>query len=300
MVYDRRSVLELLGAGAIGSTTVGMSSANGSDDQQNNSYHIETGEHAQVGNGQIETFGVTKDNNPISIGVRFTPNMLNDLPKEPTDGKYDHPGNTAPCCGHETTLDFPRNIENVTNFRWFMLNWNPEGHPPPEVYTDPHFDLHFYLMDPDKRSEIVNGTCGDHYTAVTCETLGRGMMSLRGELKPPDYVTQGFVEPGMGDHRVDLTAPEWNGKQFTHTFLYGAYDGEVIFFEPMITKAFFENMNANFLETRYKEVRTLIKMPNLFSESGWYPTEYVIRYLPDDDMYLVSLESFKEFSSPES
>lgn len=301
MGYDRRSVLQLLGAGTIGSTAMGTSS---SKNLENNSgekgaYEINTGEHAQVGNGKIETFLVTESNEPAALGVRFNADMLNGLPQEPTDGKYDNPGNTAPCCGHETVLDFPDDTGNTLNFQWFMLNWNPEGHPPPEVYTDPHFDLHFYLMDHNKRPEIVNGTCKDHYTAVTCKTLGRGMMPVPAELNPPDYVTQGFVEPGMGDHRVDLTAPEWNGKQFTHTFLYGAYDGQITFFEPMITKAFFESMNPSFLQDHYREVRSSIKLPNYFSEPGWYPTEYVVRYLYGEEMYLVSLESFTKFDSPD-
>ena len=48
----------------------------------------------------------------------------------------------------------------------------------------------------------------------------------------------------MGAHWLDITSPELNQenpKSFTQTFIYGSYDGKVIFMEPMITKAFMDS-----------------------------------------------------------
>ncbi len=43
----------------------------------------------------------------------------------------------------------------------------------------------------------------------------------------------------MGNHLLDSTAPEQQNppKTFTHTFIYGANGGSIIFLEPMITRA---------------------------------------------------------------
>ncbi len=47
--------------------------------------------------------------------------------------------------------------------------------------------------------------------------------------------------PQMGAHWVDVTSPELNGSTFAQTFIYGSYDGQVNFYEPMITLDFLKN-----------------------------------------------------------
>ncbi|WP_231186465.1 hypothetical protein [Haladaptatus sp. DYF46] len=247
------------------------------------------GRSVAVGNGTIRTFVThTGSERPLSVGVQFTADTLEGLPTAPTDGKWDVPDGKAPCCGHETVLEFPTSDVPIP-FRWFMLNWNPAGHPPPDVYAVPHFDFHFYLMPRAKRSEIRNGNCPRAETAVTCETLRRGTEPLPPRQRPPDYESLGAVEPGMGNHLMDLTAPEFNDDPFTHTFLWGTFDGEVIFFEPMITRSFLRGFCT--------ETRKPIKMPPTFPNAGWYPTAYAIRHSSAHDVFSVSLESFRWFGS---
>lgn len=125
----------------------------------------------------------------------------------------------------------------------------------------------------------------------------------------------------MGEHLLDSTAPEFNGDEFSHTFVYGMYDtsidpetpdrvaedvplgpggeeidvpvygeggeGELIFTESMITKAFLEEQN--------EEVNAAIGTPEVFAEAGYYPTAYAVRYHGDEDAYTITLESFEEF-----
>src|SRR5690606_13576313 len=50
--------------------------------------------------------------------------------------------------------------------------------------------------------------------------------------------------PRMGLHWLDPASPELNGQPFTTTFLYGSWDGAVIFVEPMVTLAFLESRPA--------------------------------------------------------
>jgi hypothetical protein len=42
-----------------------------------------------------------------------------------------------------------------------VINWMPEGHPSPMVYTVPHFDFHFYMIPNAERLNIVLGGCRD-------------------------------------------------------------------------------------------------------------------------------------------
>jgi hypothetical protein len=58
---------------------------------------------------------------------------------------------------------------------------------------------------------------------------------------PPEVV----AVPMMGMHWLDVRSPELQGmlgnpaayKPFTSTFIYGAWDGQLIFMEPMITRS---------------------------------------------------------------
>ena len=87
----------------------------------------------------------------------------------------------------------------------------------------------------------------------------------------------------MGNHLIDSTSPEFGKppEKFTHTWIFGAYDGHITFYEPMITHEFFMN--------RPKEC-VPIKQPQAWEQAGYYPTYYCIRYLHNRDEYTVSLE----------
>jgi len=120
---------------------------------------------------------------------------------------------------------------------------------------------------------------------------GTGADSLRLVRQPPtdymapDYINPpGSAEPRMGNHWVDATAPELNGGSFTYTFIYGTYDGQVTFWEPMITNAF--------LATRPNATAN-IKQPQRYAERGRsYPTRYTIRYDAAALEYHITLEGF--------
>ncbi|NJW55404.1 hypothetical protein, partial [Salinimicrobium oceani] len=62
---------------------------------------------------------------------------------------------------------------------------------------------------------------------------------------PETYFTADPVEmvPYMGVHWLDSSSPEipFNQGNFTHTFIYGTYNSEVVFLEPMITVDYLRN-----------------------------------------------------------
>jgi hypothetical protein len=88
----------------------------------------------------------------------------------------------------------------------------------------------------------------------------------------------------MGNHLLDSQSPELKDSlPFTRTFIYGAYEGELIFWEPMITLDMLK-------QTRYS--CWAISQPDGFRKAGYYPTQYCVR---EDQRggRTVSLEGFR-------
>lgn len=136
---------------------------------------------------------------------------------------------------------------SIFNHVW--LNWNPDGHPPTGIYNKPHFDLHYYMVSPEERSNYLD--------------LAKLDATLTANYLPANYVGVDPV-PTMGKHYVDVTSPELNGQPFTQTFILGSYDSKLVFLEPMIT--------LDFLKTTTNFERAL-PQPAKFQKSGYYPTK---------------------------
>lgn len=282
----RRTYLAALGAGtAISASGLGRAAVGGGSERSRatpalaDEYHeVEWGESAAVGDGEARTFvGTDEAGDPAAVGVWFDASALSGLPDEHT----------------ETVLAFPDTAE-TTNFTFLLLNWNPHGHEPPGIYDLPHFDFHFYFTPegPAHLDEIEAGSCEDAPVPVnvTCETFERATRPVPPSQQPPDYQSFGAVVPRMGDHLTDPTGLEFTGATFTHTLIWGAFDGRLTFVEPMITNALFEELASD-----GDEIQTPVKMPDAFPEAGPYPTRYDISYHPDEDAYSVSFEAFEAF-----
>ena len=221
-----------------------------------------TGEAKRVGNGVAYSW-VTLDEKgkPSSLGVTLTETALEGLVQTQPEGKL----------GPEYMLMVPKEAMK-TGFQHISLGWNPLGHEPPGIYDKAHFDFHFYMITPEDREKIT--ATGDDI--ATCRKV------VPAAFAPVGYVyAPGTEVPMMGGHWVDPKAPELNGKPFDKTFLYGSYDGKMIHFEPMITKAYLET-KPNFDEA--------IQVPASYLKSAYYPTRYRIRHDPVRREYTVSLE----------
>lgn len=225
-----------------------------------------------MGEGTIRSWiRLDENDNPQALGVTFTEEALTGLPASLTPG----------IIWKEFLVDLPAEAKEKTPFDHFGVNWNPEGHIPEKIYGVPHFDVHLYMITPEKRDQIT--------------FRGEGMDKI--QKKPPAaYLPEGYIyakngeEPGMGAHWVDSGAPELQGEPFTHTFIYGSYNGEVIFQEPMVTKEFLE---------RRPDTTVQIKQPEKYPGRGYYPTTYSIRYNEDGGEYAVALGGMKHRSSEE-
>jgi hypothetical protein len=220
------------------------------------------GETKPLGKGQVRSW-VTLDSsgNPTAIGLTFGEAALSNLPTEPPPGAE----------GTEISVALPSQASS-TAFNHVGLWWNPHGHPPAKIYDVAHFDFHFYMITEQERNGIT----------VQGDDVARSNKQPAAEFVPEGYIyIPDSAIPRMGAHWVNPLSTELNGQAFTKTFLYGSYNGQLIFGEPMITKAF--------LETK-TNVTEPIKLPAKYARHAYYPTKYSIRYDPIKREYTVALE----------
>jgi hypothetical protein len=154
------------------------------------------------------------------------------------------------------------------------LNWQPEGHPPPRVYTHPHFDVHFYLISRAERDQI---------TPADPEYEAKIAAQPSAEETPPRYAPDPEGVPRMGTHWTNIDSHEFHGSTFTNTMVYGFYDAKMVFIEPMVTRAF--------LLSRPDDTKT-IQVPERYPARGRYPRAYTVRYDATTDNYRVELHTF--------
>ena len=221
------------------------------------------GPSIDMGEGRAHVF-ITLDANgkPSVIGVKMTETALLGLPAEPPPGAD----------GWEYLLALPKEAAS-SGYNHVVIDWNPKGHIPIGIYDTPHFDFHFYLISAEQREKIT----------AKGEDLAKAHKAPAQELMPEGYVLpEGTEVPRMGAHAIDTTAPEFNKLQFAKTFIYGFYDGQMIFVEPMMTKAF--------LATK-PNTTDQIKLPKAYSKHAYYPTIYNVKYNATQREYEVSLGS---------
>jgi hypothetical protein len=207
----------------------------------NNNTTTYYGPVVQMGNGQIRSFGVLdkQTNAPVSIGMEITQGALNNLPGGTEETSY--------------AIALHPTVASTSVFTHLVADWNPNGHQP-GPYLLPHFDCHFYMISQATRLDIT----ADDPKSVAPIPAG---------YLPDYYIGPLGPEPQMGGHCVDVTSPELNGSIFTHTFIYGAYDSKVAFYEPMVTRDYLLNGAGGTFN---------IKQPAKFSKAGYYPTKYSI------------------------
>lgn len=209
---------------------------------------------------------------PLSLGVALSEGALTALPQTPLPGGGMSAANLI--------LALPSEAK-ATGFDHVMLDWNPMGHEPDMVYTLPHFDFHFYTVSEAAQMAILP-TDPDYATKL--DKLPAEAYRPAGNIKLPGGV------PMMGAHWVDPTSPELlpppNNKTFTRTFLYGSYDGHMIFFEPMITKVHIESLKS----APGNLVTAQIKLPASYEKAGYYPTQYTLQWDGTMKEYRISLD----------
>lgn len=225
-----------------------------------------------VGGGTARSYVVLAANAPTEMGVALSEAALADLPTGKEPGGIVMPDGLVM---YEHVLAMPEG--NPTPYRHILLDWNPGGHEPPGVYDLPHFDFHFYTTTEAERRAI--DPSDPEFQAKAERFPAAGYL-------PSGYITPRPVVavPGMGVHWVDADAPELNGETFTQTFIYGTWDGQTTFVEPMITRAFLEGK---------PDFRAPVAAPERYPSAGYYPRAYRIYWDEGAREYRVSLADFE-------
>jgi Domain of unknown function (DUF5602) len=211
-----------------------------------------------LGNGTVRTYVELDDaGNATEVGVILSEGALANLPGETT----------------EYVLPLPAEAE-TTAITHIGLNWQSHGHAPPAIYSTPHFDVHAYVITPQERQ------------AITATNLETSYETPSPELIPAGYVlAPDSAEPLQGAHWIDPTAREFHGEPhgFDHTLIYGFYNGEMTFIEPMVTLAFLQSQQA---------FEGSVAVPQRYARTGSYPTAYRIAYNEATGEHIIALTEF--------
>ncbi|MDB5012787.1 MAG: hypothetical protein JWQ25_989 [Daejeonella sp.] len=222
----------------------------------NEESEIHYGPAVAIGNKEAKAWvSVNAKGDPIAIGVSLPGDAILNLDSEPKI----------------FTLHLPLDVK-VAPYDHIDLNWNPVGHPPMDIYTTPHFDLHFYMICEQDQAKIEGQLPPYMDPAPALKYI------------PEAYVQGPGVEPEMGCHWVDVLSPEFNGKSFTRTMIWGTHSGKVIFFEPMFTLAY--------LKTKPEEIIPM-RQPASFEKSGFYAQNYSFKYDENHQRYIIALTDLR-------
>jgi hypothetical protein len=202
-----------------------------------------------MGDGTARTFvKVDGSGQPVEYGVRISAAALQGLDEH-----------------EEKNIVLPLPEVNGL-FKTVHLGWNPHGHPPLDIYTLPHFDVHFYTIDDATREAIPGGP-----DATATKTPAAGFLAS-------DYALDPVSVPAMGTHATDQLSGEFNGGTFDKTYIYGYYDGKIAFLEPMLTR--------DYLLTSPNVDQTL-RLPAKVATAGRYPQTMSIRTEASGDRVIV-------------
>lgn len=215
---------------------------------------------------------------PTGAGIEISDAALANLPS-PSEVENQPPeyctGNaTAPGCFPRNDIIFLNGADQLgayNPFAVYQFDWNPEGHIPDGVYNVPHFDFHAYLVPQDDVIGILPGPC----SFLAPENFTAAHQPLPNGCFPSGYTNMvGATTPMMGNHLLDLSGPEFieGSAAFNVTYIWGAYSGEIIFFEVMAARTF--------VETRPDYCVDIPGMPSAFSIAGFKPRTYCMTPTP--------------------
>ncbi len=179
----------------------------GSDDQ------LLEGERLEFFGGDAETYVVLDNEGQLKLmGLSIAMNSL---------------ANASDYDNQSFKLRFPEQVAATSYINHVGIDWNLMGHPPMDVYTTAHFDIHFYGLSMDEVAKI---------DCVEQQNIDPNLVP-EGYVLPPADAPDACV-PQMGVHALPLTDLA-EGYKFSETMIYGYYGNQMVFIEPMITQSFF-------------------------------------------------------------
>lgn len=146
------------------------------------------GRSGTLGQGTARSYAeLNADGSPVRIGIVFTPEVLERLPKEPNrvsrcfDANDNRSHDAGECIGdYEVILSLPQDVIRNPKIpiQWAAMGWNAHGHMPP-AWTVPHFDFHFYTVRREEVQAIRTGACGEK---IDCTDFQRATKAVPARL----------------------------------------------------------------------------------------------------------------------
>ncbi|HTE46970.1 MAG TPA: DUF5602 domain-containing protein [Gemmatimonadaceae bacterium] len=260
-MISRRTVAGLSAFGLLGATAVLAASCSDDTTGVDSQPVTEFGTPVTIGDGTARSYIVMQDGKPTELGIALSEAAAEGLPTQAT------------MMGYEYLLPLP--ATNPTQFQIVAVNWNPTGHPPPMVYTVPHFDFHFYMMSLADRNAIV----------ASDPAFATKAANVPGEpFRQPGYVADPpeAAVPMMGLHWTDPAAPEFHGEPFTRTYITGSWNGQLTFFEPMVTREYLLSHPNDSIPVGSAAQRAI---------PGFYPTAYRVRWDAANEEWQIALSN---------
>jgi hypothetical protein len=228
------------------------------------------GQPITMGSGKAWSWMTFDENgNTKTMGFTLTDAAVQYLSTHTGDSSGNHPANVF-------EMQYPPGEVSGTPFQNCVINWNPVGHTAP-VYNKPHLDVHFYMISSTERVAIPEYADDPQ----KFDNFPSASYLPANYFVPGGPGVGGAAEPKMGTHWVDANSPELNGGEFTQTFVYGSYDGKVIFYEPMLAYSFLQGTTT---------FNRDIPQPALVQTSGHYPRKMTVSH--SNGEYKVCLEDF--------
>jgi hypothetical protein len=278
-----------------------LAACNDPTDGTGGSARKQYGPAQSVGNGTIRTYVIVDEKDPrvpVEVGVAMSEGVMNNLPAPAAAmanmTATDHASMAATMNMNMYLLDLPQ--LNPTPYKFVQFDWNPVGHEPAGIYDLAHFDFHFYTVPVSVRNSIL--PTDPNYATKAASFPGQDFRApFYIDAATPAQITPAMATvPEMGLHWLDVRSPELQGmaghpeafKPFTKTFIYGSWDGQFIFDEPMITRAY---LLAKHDATDPSVRDELIPVPTAahYSPAGYYPNAYRITYDAQAKEYRVAL-----------
>jgi hypothetical protein len=250
--------------------------------------HRQYGAPVRLGEGRARSYVLLDERaggRTIELGVALDERAMEGLrAPDPSHGEHED---------HDMLL-LPLPARNATAFQLVELDWNPRGHGAP--HAEPHFDFHFYTISRAEREAIVPGDpqyaarAAHEPPAASRPAFFANPVALLG------IPAEAVAVPMMGMHWIDTRSPELQGlfgnpegyRPFTATFIYGAWDGQFIFMEPMITRAYIMAKRDATDPAVRDEVIPISTSP-AYPAGGFRPDAYRITYDARAREYRVAL-----------
>lgn len=202
-----------------------------------------------MGKGVVRSVvSINHDGEPVAVGVVFTEKALENLPDTEIN----------------LTLQLHNKAEDLI-VNHIDFGYNPQGHPGPD-FAKEHFDVHFYWISEEEKLSIP---------------FAVGMNNLPdASIWPVEYEPEGVTIPQMGMHWLheSVLDPAYT---FDQTFIYGSYNSEFTFYEPMITMEYLKARN-------FEESYEIIPL-GAYEEPAYYANSYEIEYDSVKKQYRVML-----------